>query len=118
MARDLVAVLLVATLVGATLLMFRSAARPSGMQPPTVSTGPTAVSQVDGLRASIHLVTPGPYFLRELVSVEVSLTYRTGQPFRLNGGNQPDSICNSSALSAQITAGGAPTDTLPQLGIP
>lgn len=116
-ARDLAAVLVIGILVGATLLMFRSAARPSGVLPPTASTGPTAVSQVDGLRAAIRVVTPGPYFLRELVSVEVDLTNQTSQPFELDGGSKPDSACNSSALSAQITAGSSPTYIPPKLSI-
>ncbi len=116
-ARDLVAVLMVGILVGAILLTFRFVVQPSGGRPPTASTGPTAVSQVDGLRASIHVVTPGPYFLRELVSVDVSLTNQTNQPFELAGGIKPDIACYSSALSVQITAGGAPTYALPQLAI-
>ncbi len=116
-ARDLVAVLMVGILVGAILLTFRFVVQPSGGRPPTASTGPTAVSQVGGLRASIHVVTPGPYFLRELASVDVSLTNQTGQPFELAGGSKPDIACYSSALSTQITAGSAPTYALPQLAI-
>jgi hypothetical protein len=92
-ARDLAAVLVVGILVGATLLMFRSATRPTGVRPPTVSTGPTAVSQVDGLRASIHVVTPGPYFLSELVAVDVSLTNQTGRSIEIDGSNRPDIAC-------------------------
>ncbi len=116
-ARDLAAILVIGILVGATLLLFRSAVRPSGVQPPNASTGPTAVSQVDGMQASIHIVTPGPYFLRELISVDLGLTNQTSQPLALSGGNKPDSACDSSALSAQITAGSAPTYTLPRLAI-
>jgi len=63
------------------------------------------------------VVTPGPYFLRELVVVEVSLTNRTDRPVMLAGGKKPDIICSSSALSAQITAGSDPTYTLPTLPI-
>lgn len=117
-ARDLAAVLVVGILVGATLLMFRSAMRPTGAQTPTVSTGPTAVSQVDGLRASIHVVTPGPYFLSELVAVDVSLTNQTSRSVEFDGSNRPDIGCYSSALSVQITTGSAPTFEMPRLSIP
>lgn len=117
-AWDLAAILVVGVLVGATLFMFRSTIRPTGVQPPTVSTGPTAVSQVDGLRASIHVVTPGPYFLSELVAVDVSLTNQTGRSVELDGSNRPDIGCYSSALSVQISAGSAPTFEMPKLSIP
>ncbi|HEY7342976.1 MAG TPA: hypothetical protein VH591_19035 [Ktedonobacterales bacterium] len=117
-ARDLAAVLVIGILVGATVLMFRSAIRPTGVQPPVASTGPTVVSQVDGLRASIHVVTSGPYFLRELVSVDVSLTNQTSRSVEFDGSSKPDIACYSSALSVQITAGSAPTFELPRLSIP
>jgi hypothetical protein len=76
------------------------------------------VSQVDGLRASIHVVTPGPYFLSELVAVDVSLTNQTGRSVEFDGSNRPDIGCYSSALSVQITAGSAPTFEMPKLSIP
>ena len=113
--RDLVAILVVGMLVGAALLMFRSAAHQTAARPPTSSTGPSAVSEFNGLRASIHVLTPGSYFLSELVSVDVGLTNHTGRPLLLPGSNKPDSVCFSSALSVQITAGSAPAYTVPKL---
>ena len=113
----LVAVLVVGVLIGASLLLFRSSLHQNAARPPTDSTGPTAHTQVNGLEASIHLVTQGPYFLSELLSVDVSLTNHTHMPFELLGTNKPDSSCFSSALSAQITGGSAPTYILPRLDV-
>jgi hypothetical protein len=113
----LAAVLVVGILIGAALLLFRPSLHQNVVPPPTDSTGPTAHTQVNGLQATIHLVTPGPYFLSELVSVDVSLTNHTHVPFRLGGSGKPDTSCFSSALSVQITGGSAPTYTLPTLDI-
>jgi hypothetical protein len=113
----LVAVLVVGVLVGASLLLFRSSLHQNVAPPPTDATGPTARTQVNGLQATIHLVTQGPYFLSELVAVDVSLTNHTHMPFVLDGSNRPDSSCFSSALSVQITGGSAPSYTLPGLAI-
>ena len=104
-------------LVGAALLIFRSAVHPGATHhhPSASSTGPAASVHVDGLQASIHVVTPGPYFLSELVSVDVSLANDTGRLFMIDGLDKPDYFCFSSALSAEITSGSAPTYTLPEL---
>ena len=115
--RDCVAVLLVGTLVGASLLLFRSSLLQPATSVPTASTGPTAQVQVDGLRASIHLVTPGPYFLSELLSADLSLTNLSGKPFTLDGTSKPDSACFTSALSAQVIGGSSPSYTVPALDI-
>jgi len=114
----LVAVLVVGVIIGAALLLFRpSIHQNAAPPPPTDSTGPTARVQVNGLQATIHLVTPGSYFLSELVSVDVSLTNHTHVPFSLDGSSRPDISCFSSALSVQITGGSAPFYTLPILAI-
>ena len=115
--RDVAAVLVVGILIGAALLIFRPGMHQNPVPPPAASTGPTAVSHVNGLEASIHVVTPGPYFLRELVSVDVGLTNQSGRPFLLDGFNRPDIICFSSALSAEITGGSAPIYTFPRLDV-
>src|SRR5689334_14833793 len=90
---------------------------PIDTTPPIGVTGPTAHAQLNGLQASIHVVTQGPYFLSELVALDFELTNQTGKPFALDGASKPDSHCSSAALNAQITAGANPTYTLPQLEI-
>ena len=113
----LVAVLVVGILIGAAILLFRPSLHQNIAPPPTDSTGPTARTQVNGLQATIHLVTPGPYFLSELVSVDVSLTNHTHVFFGIDGSSRPDISCFSSALSVQITGGSTPFYTLPALDV-
>jgi hypothetical protein len=113
----LAAVLVAGILVGASLLLFRSSLHQHAAGPPTDATGPTARAQANGMEASLHLVTTGPYFLSELLSVDVSLTNHTHMTVELLGRNKADSDCFSSALNAQVTGGGAPTYTLPRLAV-
>jgi hypothetical protein len=113
----LAAVLVVGMLVGASLLLFRSSLHQNGARLPTDATGPTARAQANGMEASLHLVTTGPYFLSELLSVDVSLTNHTRMTVELLGRNKADSVCFSSALNALATGGGAPTYTLPRLDV-
>lgn len=111
----LAAVLVAGMLVGASLLLFRSSLHQPAARPQTDATGPTARAQANGMEASLHLVTTGPYFLSELLSVDVSLTNHTRMTVELLGRNKPDDVCFSSALNAQVTGGGPPTYTLPRL---
>lgn len=112
----LAAVLVVGILIGTSLLLLRPHTYSPAAIPTAASTGPSARTQVNGLEASIHLVTPGPYFLSELLFVEVSLTNHTSRSFMLSGLNKPDSLfCPKSALSARITRGNAPSYTFPLL---
>jgi hypothetical protein len=113
----LAAVLVVGMLVGASLLLFRSSLHQKSARPPTDAIGPTVHTQANGIEASLHLVTTGPYFLSELLSVDVSLTNHTRMTVELLGRNKPDSVCFSSALNAQVTGGGAPTYALPRLAV-
>ena len=113
----LAAVLVVSMLVGASLLLFRSSLHQRAARPPTDSTGPTVHTQANGMEASLHLVTTGPYFLSELLSADVSLTNHTRMTVELLGRNKADSVCFSSALNAQVTGGGPPAYTLPRLAV-
>ncbi len=116
-ARDMAAVLLAGLLVGATLLIFHAAAPRNTGQPSTATSGPTAQSQINGLSATLHVLTPGPYFLGELVATDVTLTNQTEHTVQLGGASRPDSVCSSSALSVQITSGSEPSFALPRLEI-
>ena len=116
-ARDVAAVLLAGLLVGATLLVFHSATPRNIGQPSVATPGPTAQAQVNGLRATLHVLTPGPYFLGELVATDVTLTNQTEHTVQLDGSSKPDSVCSSSALSVQINSGSEPGFALPRLEI-
>jgi hypothetical protein len=117
LVNGLAVVLVVSILVGASLLLFRSSPHQHATRPPVDSTGPTARTQVNGLQASIHLVTQGPYFLSELVSVDVSLTNHTHMTVQLDGTNKANSASFSSALNAQVTGGSPPSYTLPGFAV-
>jgi hypothetical protein len=116
--RDCVAVLLVGLLVGASLFLFWSlhqqgiALSPSGAG--SGATGPSAQVEVDGLRATLHVVTQEPYFLSELLSVDVALTNTTSTPFSLDGTSKPDSACFTSALSVAVSGGSPPSYIVPR----
>jgi hypothetical protein len=111
----LAAVLVVGLLIGTSLLLFRPHPHSPAATPIIASTGPTAHAQVNGLEASIHLVTPGPYFLSELLLVDLSLTNRKQTLLTLNGRNQPDNFCSSSVITALITGKDAPSYSFPSL---
>jgi hypothetical protein len=115
--RDLVAILIVGILVGASFLVFRSLSDRNAAHLPIDLAGPTAHSEVNGLKASIHVLTPGPYFLSELVSLNVELTNQTGRPFSLTGSGKPDIVCASSALNAQVAGSDPAYAVLPRLDI-
>lgn len=79
--------------------------------------GPVARVQVGGLEASMHVLIGGPYFLSELLPIDVSLTNHTHQPVVLDGVNHTADLCFSSALMVQVTAGGNPSYTFPRLDV-
>lgn len=87
----------------------------SPLSAPTLP-GPSATTQVNNLKASIHIVTPGPYFLSELLAVDVSLTNHTQASLTLDGSAKPHSpSCNQDALVAQMSGGSLPFYHLPSL---
>jgi hypothetical protein len=92
----------------------------SSSPPPASSGGPaiTASSspnlakvRVNGVELALHIAVNGPYFLSELLPVDVTLTNYTGPSLTLNGLPVP-SPCGS-ALWVMTTGGGAPHYTLP-----
>ena len=102
----LAAILVVAALIGASLLLF-------GLWSPLQrdrSSGPVVVAsavfrtQAHGLEM-IMQVTPGPYFLSEMLAVHLSLTNHTQTTFLLQG---PE--CDSP-LKVVVTGGKSPYDT-------
>ncbi|EFH89598.1 hypothetical protein Krac_11163 [Ktedonobacter racemifer DSM 44963] len=79
--------------------------------------GPAAQTQASGLQASMHVLISGPYFLSELLPVDVSLTNHTHQTVALEGINRTADLCFSSALMVQVTAGSNPSFTFPRLEV-
>ncbi len=79
--------------------------------------GPTAQAQAGGLEASMRVLIGGPYFLSELLPIDVSLTNHTQKPVVLEGTNSTATLCFSSALLVQVTEGDHPSYTFPKLDI-
>lgn len=115
------AVLIVLILIGTWLIpmKYQSQSRLHSIAPTpvTVSAGPTARTQANGLEATMHIVTPGPYFLSELLLVDVSLTNHTKALVTLNGSNKASSLCPDAALTVQMTGKGAPAYAFPLLDV-
>lgn len=115
-ARQVTAVLLTGALVAAALLLFNLPTWHGASRPP-VTTGPGAETRAAGLRASLHVLTPGPYFFSELLAVDVAATNQSGDELTLIGLDRSDNTCSSAALNVQATGGTAPAYTLPKLEI-
>ncbi|WP_201375552.1 hypothetical protein [Ktedonobacter robiniae] len=116
---NLLAAVVVVGLILGSWALFR--AYPSSSGTPTLisdsGSGPTAQTQAGGLQASMHVLISGPYFLSELLPVDVSLTNHTHQAIVLEGINRTADLCFSSALMVQVTAGSNPSFTFPRLEV-
>ena len=79
----LAAVLVIAAIIGTSLLLFRH--QPAGAPAVgPVGTPVTAHTRANGLEMSLQ-ITSGPYFLSELLAVDISLTNHTHTTFTLSG---------------------------------
>ena len=103
----LVLLVLLVTLVGGVGLYFSAG-------PTTTLTGPTARVEANGLVLTLR-VAPGPYFLRELLPVGVSLTNHTSATLPVEG-NAFVNGCDG-AFGVAEEGGGAPTYQLPTSGV-
>jgi hypothetical protein len=84
------------------------------------SSGPVAVAQAGGLEVSMHVLIGGPYFLSELLPVDVPFTNHTQRPVGLDGSvritnNSIANACFPSELLVQVTKGSNPSYTFPEL---
>jgi hypothetical protein len=107
----LAAVLVVGLLIGGSIALFtnRQQSRIAG----PVGTPGTVHSEVSGLEMSLS-VTPGPYFLSELVLADMSLTNYTHTTFIL-AGLRETTLCDP-ALRLYQTGGESPHYTIPLHG--
>jgi hypothetical protein len=124
----LAAVFMVSVLIGSAVLLFTQHTSPSHTLAGQTSTPghieptgtPVKVNiQWAGLEMSMG-VTPGPYFLGELLAVDLSLTNHTHPQLLLRGNNDGSEIhpCNSYSLQPEQTGGTSPhyllyTQTVP-----
>lgn len=127
LVQTLAAVLIVAALLGASLLLFqhrlptpatRPVNTPSIGQASASPIGPigkpiAAHSAAHGLEM-IMQITPGPYFLSEMLAVKLSLTNRTNAIFLLQGTSPAPGTSNYSCrppLKIVMTGGEHPYDS-------
>lgn len=68
--------------------------------------GPAVSASSKGITVSMHIAPNGPYFLSELIAVDISLTNHTPSVVSLPEGCGP-------SLWAELTGGGPPTYNLP-----
>lgn len=110
----LAAALVVGMLLGGAILLFThprtGTVSKSGLSEPTNMPG--SMVKWAGLEMSMH-ITPGPYFLGELLAVDFSLTNRTHQTLALDGlttipENLNPKICFGYAFSTEQTGGESP----------
>jgi hypothetical protein len=75
--------------------------------------GPVAVATVDGLTLSLRL-SPGPYFLSELVAARMTLANGSDVAYRLEG--VPEANDCAQAIGVLLAGGQAPRYTVPTQG--
>lgn len=105
---SLAAVLVVGILLSATLFFYQKEIAPEGAQ--SLAPQLVATDGANGLKLSLS-ITPGPYFLQELIEANISFTNSTNKTVTLVGRLQPN-MCGT-AFNVQLSGGEAPHFTLP-----
>ena len=106
--------------LGAMILLFGASwgffkAAPSSHPPttsdyqPTAEPAPSAQAQAGGLEASMRVLVAGPYFLSELLPVDLSFTNHAQGAVTFWGLHTTATLCHTSALMVHITAGSNPS---------
>jgi len=120
LAQALVAALVIAALLGTTLLLLRPSLPSTGGHPKKVPSGGaigtpvTLRAQAAGLEITMR-ITPGPYFLSEMLVADLSLTNHSPTTFLLQGtwdnpGTPRNDPCQAP-LKIVMTGGESPYDT-------
>lgn len=103
---SVVAIVLSACLPGAS-----STTTVASNGPPLAPNGPAAAIEINGVAMSLRVTPGGPYFLSELIAVDVALTNHTQKAFTLDGPDQAGPC--GSALWVELDGGSAPHYILP-----
>lgn len=121
LGQALVAAVVIAALLGSTLLLLRPRVpSPASNPKQTPSIGPVGTpvkvqSQVGGLEVTMQ-ITPGPYFLSEMLAADLTLTNHSQTTYILEGTwdnpgiGIPDDHCHLP-IKVMMSGGGSPNDT-------
>ncbi len=119
LAQTLVAVLIIAALLGTTLLLLRlrlpsTAVIPTAPPIGSLATPVTVHAEAGGLEMRMQ-ITAGPYFLSEMLAADLSLTNHSQTTFLLQGTQTPMSEALHDSchppLNIVMTGGESPYDT-------
>ncbi|HLZ57096.1 MAG TPA: hypothetical protein VKR06_09130 [Ktedonosporobacter sp.] len=121
---NLVAALVVIGIILGSWALFRTYT-PSNSTPGSPAgsgSGPSAQAEAGGLEASMHVLIGGPYFLSELLPVDVSFTNHKQGPAQLDASvrivnNSIADPCFPHEFVVQVTGGHNPSYTFPELDI-
>jgi hypothetical protein len=114
----LVAVVIIGLIAGSwAIFRTRPSSNGSTASRTTLEKPPSAHAEAGGLAVSMRVLVGGPYFLSELLPVDVSLTNHAGKAVSLAGISDTANLCFSSALMVQVTGSGKPSYALPRLAI-
>lgn len=111
------AILVVGVIIGTAFLLFSQRAVTVSSSIPTerpvgpIKTPIMVQSQAGGLEASLH-ITSGPYFLSELLGVQITLTNHSNKSFLLAGFATDINYCDG-VFSVTATGGGDPHYNFP-----
>jgi hypothetical protein len=110
--RPLVALSVLTLLLGSSCGLVKTPSRA-----PATAPAPRAQTQVGGVELTLRVLIVGPYFLRELLPVDVALTNHTQQAVDLLEPPITADLCHDSALMARLTAGSDPSAAFPPIPI-
>lgn len=120
---NMLAALVVVGLIFGSWALFRAYPFSNGTpaSPTDAGSGPSTQAQSSGLEASMRVLTDGPYFLSELLPIDVSFTNQTQRPVGLDGAlrienNSTANGCFPPELLIQVTQGDNPSYSFPQPG--
>lgn len=115
LAANLLAALVVIGLILGSWALFK--VRPA-TSPAVSGPGPSVTTQAHGLAASMHILISGPYFLGELLPIDVALTNHTSQAIGIGGSvrivdNGFVDACSPFLLRVHIAKGSQPSYAFP-----
>lgn len=118
LAANLLAALVVIGLILGSWALFKVRPLIPVTSPAVPVSGPSVTTQAHGLEASMHILISGPYFLGELLPIDVALTNHTSQAVGIGGSvrivdNGFVDACSPFLLRVHIAKGSQPSYAFP-----